>query len=145
VNLVFVDSNVIAYARDKRDPGKQRIALSWLAKLARERTGRLSWQVLIEFYAVATHPRKLAMADAAARADVQALQAWNPIMPDGAMFDSAWAIQDRHRYSWWDAMIVASALRGGCGVLLSEDLQPGQVIDDRLTVINPFSPDERKG
>lgn len=141
MSLIFVDTNIIAYARDQRDPLKQNVAIAWLAALARQRRGRLSWQVLIEFYAVATHPRKLAMSDAAARADVSSLQAWQPIGPDIELLESAWTVQTRHALSWWDAMIIAAALKAGCSTLLSEDLQHGQVIDARLTIVNPFAPD----
>ncbi len=115
--------------------------MSWIAELARQRSGRLSWQVLIEFYAVATHPRKLGLDVAAAQADVRALQAWAPIAPDAELMTNAWALQSRYDFSWWDAMIVAAALQAGCETLLSEDMQHGQVIDGGLKLINPFVDD----
>lgn len=139
MNLVFVDTNILAYARDTRDPRKQALALDWLRALAEHRTGRLSWQVLIEFYAVATHPRKLAMVEAAAQADVLALEAWKPVMPDLELLQRAWMVQSKYGFSWWDAMIVAAALGAGCDTLLSEDLQNGQVIEGTLTIIDPFA------
>lgn len=139
MSLVFVDTNILAYARDRREPHKQLIAMDWLTALASQRSGRLSWQVLIEFYAVATHPRKLAMAETAAQADVLALQVWQPLAPDADLLRTAWAMQVRHGFSWWDAMIVAAALRAGCSILLSEDLQHEQLIDGTLRLINPFA------
>lgn len=141
MSLTFVDTNVIAYARDARQPAKQSIAESWLSALARRREGRISSQILIEFYAVATHPKKLDLPAASAQADCRALLAWEPIAPDLSLFESAWSLQDRYNFSWWDALIVAAALRQECTLLLSEDLQHGQVIDNRLTLINPFAPD----
>lgn len=141
MSLVFVDTNVLAYARDIRDARKQQIAMSWLAELARQRNGRLSWQVLIEFYAVATHPRKLGIDNALAQADVRALEVWAPIAPDAVLLARAWSLQVRYDFSWWDAMIVAAALQTGCNTLLSEDLQHGQVIDGELTLVNPFDED----
>jgi predicted nucleic acid-binding protein len=141
VSLTFVDTNIIAYARDSRLPDKQPIAEAWLSALARRREGRISTQVLIEYYAVATHPLKLALPAAAAQADCRALQAWAPVAPDPELLDSAWALQDRHDFSWWDALIVAAALRQECTLLLSEDLQHGLVVDSRLTLVNPFAPD----
>jgi len=144
VSRVFVDTNILAYARDRRDMHKQRIATAWLAMLARERSGRLSWQVLTEFYAVAMHPRKLAMVEDAARADVRALQAWNPIGPDAELLETAWSLQTRYGFAWWDAMIVAAAQKAGCDTLLSEDMQHGQIIDGKLTVIDPFATDAPK-
>jgi predicted nucleic acid-binding protein len=137
----FVDTNLIAYARDSRSPDKQPIAEGWLGGLATARLGRISMQVLIEYYSVATHPKKLALTAAAAQADCRALQAWNPLAPDLPLFESAWSLADRHGFSWWDALIVAAALRQECELLLSEDLQHNLVVDNRLTILNPFAPD----
>jgi len=142
VSLAFIDTNLLIYRRDPREPEKQRIAFAWIAALGRRRLGRLSWQVLQEFYEVAT--RKLASfgvtADLA-RLDVRLLSQWNPPEPDLAHFESAWSLADRHGFSWWDALIVAAALRQECTLLLSEDLQHNLVVDNRLTIINPFAPD----
>lgn len=48
------------------------------------------------------------------------------------------AVAERYRFSFYDALIVAAALESGCTTLFSEDLQDGQVIDQTLTVSNPF-------
>ncbi|MDR2624994.1 MAG: PIN domain-containing protein [Zoogloeaceae bacterium] len=138
--LVFVDTNILAYARNVRDSRKRAIALDWLSCLAQSRTGRLSWQVLNEFYALATHPKKLAMPVAAAQADVLALQHWQPIAPCADLFRTAWDVQDRYRFSWWDSTIVAAAILAKCKILLSEDLQHEQVINRTLQIIDPFAP-----
>lgn len=94
MSWVFVDTNILAYARDRHAPIKQPTALAWLASLARRRAGRISTQVLIEYYAVATHPQKLALPDAFARADIRGLMTWNPPAPDAALFDPAVAVPD---------------------------------------------------
>jgi len=138
---VFVDTNVLAYARDLREPRKQAIAQRWLEVLAGRRAGRVSWQVLSEFHFVATHPRKLAAVSAQARADVVALQAWNPCAVDSMLFETAWRLADRYRFAWWDALIVAAARRCECEILLSEDLHNGLVVDGTLRIVDPFSPD----
>ncbi len=141
MRLTFIDTNIIAYARDSRYPDKQRLAEAWLGTLARQRVGRISSQVLIEYYSVAIHPKKLALPAAAAQADCRALLAWKPLAPDLALFETAWALSDRYSLSWWDALIVAAALRQECTLLLSEDLQHNLIVDNRLTIINPFAPD----
>jgi predicted nucleic acid-binding protein len=138
---VFVDTNILAYARDARNLHKKTIALDWLSFLAKTRTGRLSWQVLAEFYAVATHPKKLAMPMAAAQADVLSLQHWQPVVPSANLFRTAWGVQDGYGFSWWDSTIVAAAILSDCKILLSEDLQHEQVVNNRLQIINPFAPD----
>lgn len=146
VNTVFVDTNILLYRRDPREPEKQAIAESWLETLARERAGRVSWQVLQEFYFNGL--RKLVACGlevSLAREDVRALIHWQPLSPDGPLFESAWTVQDRHGLSWWDALIVAAALRQGCTQLLTEDLQHGLQVEGvrgggTLTVLNPFAP-----
>jgi len=57
---------------------------------------------------------------------------------DEATINQAAIVAIRYQLSHWDALIVASALISGCETLYSEDLQHLQVIDDRLTIINPF-------
>ena len=44
----------------------------------------------------------------------------------------------RHKYSYWDSLIIASALENDCSILYTEDLQHEQVIEDKLKIINPF-------
>jgi predicted nucleic acid-binding protein len=50
------------------------------------------------------------------------------------------ALAERYRYSVYDSMILAAALRAGCSTLFSEDFQHRQKID-RLTIVNPFKQD----
>lgn len=143
---VFVDTNIFIYRRDPRDPEKQVLADAWVAALARQRRGRISWQVLQEFYCNAARKLvSLGLSVDLARDDVRWLESWNPPTPDAALFDAAWMVQDRHGISWWDALIVAAALRQGCTTLLSEDLQYGLQVDGvtgggKLTILNPFDP-----
>jgi predicted nucleic acid-binding protein len=47
------------------------------------------------------------------------------------------------KYSYWDSLIIASALKNNCSICYSEDMQHGQLIEDRLKVINPFKESER--
>ena len=54
--------------------------------------------------------------------------------------ESAWTLMERYRFSYFDSLILASALATGCQILYSEDLQHGQAIDGRLTIVNPFLP-----
>ena len=57
---------------------------------------------------------------------------------DQAVLLDASRLRKRHSFSYWDSLIVSSALAGGCKVLYSEDMQHKLVIDRRLTVLNPF-------
>lgn len=135
---VFVDTNVLVYARDRTDEEKQRRALAWVASLWEHRAGRLSWQVLQEYYVTLTRKLDPPRERAAAREDVTSLVTWRPIPIDLSTIDAAWGIEDRYGLSWWDALIVAAAQAGECQYLLSEDLQDGQSFDG-LEVVDPFA------
>jgi predicted nucleic acid-binding protein len=132
---VFVDSNVFLYALDDADTRKQQAARDWRSALWRSRLGRVSFQVLGEFYVNALRLRPAARDDA--RAEVRDLLAWNPVLADAALLELGWKIQDRYRLSYWDALIVAAAKVASCGYLLTEDLQAGQKLDE-IEVVNPF-------
>lgn len=137
--LVFVDTNVLVYARDAGEPVKQPLAAEMLRLLWESRRGRISPQVLQEYYVTVTRKLKPGMPKEAARDDITALLVWQPLAPSGATFSKAWEIEDRLGFSWWDSLIVASALESRCTILLSEDLQDGQEIEG-LQIRNPFGP-----
>jgi predicted nucleic acid-binding protein len=132
---VFVDSNVFLYAIDEADPKKQQVARNWRAELWKSRRGRVSFQVLGEFYVNAV--RKQPAARDEARAEVRDLLTWKPIVTDAALLERGWKIQDRYRLSYWDALIVAAAKNAACRYLLTEDLRAGQELDG-VEVVNPF-------
>jgi predicted nucleic acid-binding protein len=135
-SIAFVDTNVLLYAQDPREPSKQAAAAAWLSHFWRTRCGRISTQVMNEFY---VNLRKAApsMTVAATRTLVQRYRAWQPWVVDEATVDRAWALQDRFSFSYWDALMVAAAQQQACVALLTEDLQHGLVVD-QLRVINPF-------
>jgi predicted nucleic acid-binding protein len=136
--LVFVDTNVLLYQWDATEPEKQARATAWMKHLWRSKRGRVSYQVLAEFYVTATQKLKPGMAPPAAQWNVRTLLAWKPVAPNGRLFERAWGVQARYGTSWWDALIVAAAQIAGCGLLLSEDLQDEQQLDE-LTVLSPFT------
>jgi predicted nucleic acid-binding protein len=133
--LVFVDTNVFLYALDQADQKKQSAARAWRDALWKSRAGRISFQVLQEFYV--NIRQKWPSAVDEARAEIRDLLAWRPIAVDAALLERAWKIQDRYQLSFWDAMIVAAAKASSCQYLLTEDLQSGQLIDG-VTVVSPF-------
>ena len=140
---VFVDTNVLVYARDRSEPEKQRRAAEWMANLWETGLGRLSYQVIQEYYVTLTSKLDPPRSTEDAREDVAALGAWRPTSIDQRTIEGAWEIQDRYGYSWWDALIVAAALQSGCRYLLTEDLQTGQGIET-MTIISPFADEPEK-
>jgi len=134
---VFVDTNVLVYARDAGAGQKQAAAHRWMEELWRSRQGRLSFQVLQEFYVTVTAKLKPALALEAARRDVGGLATWRPVPLDLAVIEGGWLVQDRFGLSFWDALIVSSAQAAECGYLLSEDFQDGQDFGG-VRVVSPF-------
>ena len=127
----FIDTNVLIYAHgadEKSETARQTILAG----------GVISVQVLNEFAAVLRRKFRLewdVIADALA--DVRA--ALGPVRPvDVEIHLSAVSLARSHGFSFYDALIVASALAAGCDTLLTEDLQAGQRVAG-LTVVNPFA------
>lgn len=100
-------------------------------------SGRLSTQILNEFYVVVTKKLSPGLPVDDARMDVRNLAAWHPLAVDTPLIEAAWSLQDATPLSFWDALVVAAANRLSCGHLLSEELQDGQRFGP-TTVVNPF-------
>jgi predicted nucleic acid-binding protein len=135
-SIVFVDTNVLLYAQDVREPGKQVAAQRWLARCWQDGCGRLSTQVLHELYANLRRAAPRLAADGA-RALVRRYRTWSPWPVGDETVERAWQLQDRFSLSYWDALMVAAANELGCSVLLTEDLQHDQRIDN-TRIVNPF-------
>jgi predicted nucleic acid-binding protein len=138
---VFVDTNVFIYYLDEADPKKFRASQQWLEELWKSRRGRVSFQVLQEFYSTAS--RKWPALVPEIRAEIRDLLDWQPVVVDSELLKSGWKLQDRYKLSFWDSLIVSAAKAASCGYVLTEDMQAGQDLDGVL-VVNPFrsDPDE---
>lgn len=135
--LVFVDTNVLVYLRDGRDPEKQLAAAAWMGWLWETRRGRISQQVLQEYYVTVTGKLVPGLPPEDAREDVMALRSWLPLGPSLDLVEGAWDEQNRWGFSFWDSLIVAAARAQGCPVLLTEDLSHGKELGG-LRVVSPF-------
>ncbi len=135
--LVFVDTKVHLYCYDERDPLKRRQAQQWLTWCWEHNSGRISTQVLNEFYNNAITRFRTTVSVHQARAEIRRLRLWQPPHLDTYTVDGAWDLQDRYALSYWDALILSSAHQQGCSYLLTEDLQHGQRLD-AVEILNPF-------
>ena len=117
----FVDSNVLLYYVDPVESAKRVRATEWLEALWMAGTGRLSWQVLHEFYWTAV--RKMRLEQAKVREIVEDLSQWRPVDASVGLMQQAWHWTDVAQLFYWDALILASAQRSGARYLLSEDFQ----------------------
>ncbi len=134
---VFVDTNVLVYARDASEAEKQPQATAWMDYLWSHRQGRVSFQVLDEYYVTVTRKLDPGLTRDEARQDVRDLLSWRPVAIEGPVVKGAWTAEDRYGFSFWDALVVSAAQLAGCDVLLTEDLSHGQRLDG-LEVVNPF-------
>ena len=136
-DLYFVDTNIFVYRRDRNAGEKQRAADAWIRFLWRSERGRISTQVLSEYYVTVTQKLIPGLPREQARAEVVELSSWGPLALSVAVVIRALEIQDRFQLSYWDSLIAAAAQVSGCRVLLSEDLQDGLDIEGTV-VQNPF-------
>ncbi len=134
---IFVDTNILLYSRDATEPEKQAIASARLVELWDKRNGRLSVQVLNEYFVNATRKLKPGLSLEEAWDDMEALSAWNPLPLDMAILTRTFSVQRRYQLSWWDSMIIATAEAAGCTRILSEDFSHGATYFG-ITIENPF-------
>jgi predicted nucleic acid-binding protein len=133
---VFLDSNVLVYAQDAGSAKKQRVSREVITRLSSSAEGVISTQVLQEFYVAAT--RKLGVPPLAAKGILKTFAVFDTIQVSPALIQDAVDCSILNQLSFWDALILAGASAAGCGVVLSEDLNPGRQILG-VRVENPFA------
>ncbi len=128
---VFIDSNIVIYAIGQAST-KAHLAAPLFVELP-----TISTQVISETVNVAS--RRLGMRVAEIRRLVTWLESTCEIeIITLASIHLAQDVRERYGFSWYDSLIVAAALEANCSQLFSEDMQHGQVISDRLAIVNPF-------
>ncbi|MFT3969598.1 MAG: PIN domain-containing protein [Micropruina sp.] len=132
---VFLDTNVLVYAFDTADREKQARAL---AVLAQHPDATISTQVLLEWFAAVTRKLTPPMPPATAQKSLESLAKLSVATTDAELVVRAAQTSVEHQLSIWDAMVIEAAAIAGCRVLLSEDLNNGQVIRG-IRVQNPFT------
>ena len=133
----FVDTNVLIYAHDVDAQTKHEIAKEILRELWTQRSGVLSMQVLQEFYVNVTRKIASPLPKDGARLVVNSYSIWcTETTP--AEIAAAFRIEDQSRIGFWDALIVASAVKCGATRVLSEDLNAQQTIAG-VQIQNPFT------
>jgi predicted nucleic acid-binding protein len=141
VARVFIDSTSFLYTRDRDERPKGDVIAAWLAALVEHQAGVTNLQVLNEVVSVITRKRaRFAGLDPFFEADEASTFGAAPLTQEAAFV--ARAIYARYGFSWWDCLLLASALELGCTHFLSEDMQDGQRVDNdsqSLTLVNPFA------
>jgi predicted nucleic acid-binding protein len=128
----FFDTSVLLYLLSD-EPGKADRVEELL-----QQSGTISVQILNEFTSVATRKLGLSLPEVGeVLGTVRTICNTQPLTVD--TYDRGIEVAERYKFSLYDSMVVASALLSGCRILYCEDLQHRQVIDEQLTVVNPFA------
>jgi predicted nucleic acid-binding protein len=127
----FLDSNILVYLMDK-DLVKREIVLAFVSKKY-----IISTQVVAENVNACMRSLKLSK-EKSYNHGIELLEKFNVVLLNPSTFHSAFKISNKYQLSWWDSLIVSSALENNCEILYSEDMQDGLVIESKLTIINPF-------
>jgi predicted nucleic acid-binding protein len=134
----FLDTNIFVYVFDTTAPAKAKKAARLVRDAVDTGKGMVSYQVVQEFFNVAF--RRFAQPMSLAEAEQYLITVFRPLLAihsSPALYVEALRIAGKHRFAWYDSIILASALEGECETLYSEDFQPGREIEG-LRIENPF-------
>lgn len=134
----FIDTNVFVYSFEDRERLKKERSSRLIQRALETSMGVISTQVIQEFLNVVTQKFAVPMKVEDAREYLRLVM--NPlcqIYPDLALYESCLDLQAETNYSFYDSLILAASLRGGCDTLYSEDLHDGQEVRG-VKIINPY-------
>ena len=134
----FLDTNILVYSLDPVDPRKARIAEELVTRGVGSRQGVISYQVVQEFMNVSLRQFKATMT--VAELELYFFKVLLPMMTipsSSGLFLEGLRLQAAGQIAWYDSLVVAAAIQGGCEVLYSEDMQHGRRFGD-LVIQNPF-------
>ena len=131
-----VDTNIIIYAWDPRDPAKQSIANDLLDTIV---DGVLLWQVAVEFLAASRKLASFGFDLKAAFDELRDMQGiWMTAIPNLNVLNRAKDLLSRFSLSFWDALLIGAALEAGIDRLYTEDFSAYPNIDG-MEIVNPFA------
>jgi predicted nucleic acid-binding protein len=131
----FIDSNVFIYAIQSSDVSKAERAALWLVHLAKSGAGVANLQVLNEVTNVLIRRGLMKPEEIFTVIDTYRAFGTEPVTME--IVAAARLIHFEAGYSWWDCILLASAIERRCGFFLTEDLQHGHRLYG-LTIVNPF-------
>ena len=137
---LFIDSNIWIYffLNSGKDFQKSQQAKLLLESIAEKNQIFVSTQVINEFHW--SLYRKYNIDEKIIRTTIfnKILKISDLVLLSHNNYNSAFDLRNKYSFSFWDSLIVASALENDCHILYSEDMQHNQVIEDKLKIINPF-------
>jgi predicted nucleic acid-binding protein len=138
----FLDTNILVYLFDQKSP-KYLISQNLVISAIESGNAIISFQVVQEFLNLVTGKFSIKSTPENTREFMQTiLFPLCQVFPDLELYMLSLDIKNETHYSFYDSLILAAALRGGCNVLYSEDLQSGQKVRG-LEIVNPYLPDNK--
>lgn len=137
IKLEFVDTDIFVYAYDLSAGKKHETALELVRQLWISSQGCISVQVLQELFVSLTKKVNPPLDTELTAQIIRDLSTWQTYVPGKEDVHQAIEICHRYKISFWDAMIIQSAIRIGCRQIWSEDLSETQVYN-QVRIINPF-------
>jgi len=131
----FFDTNVLAYEFDLADPRKRALSEKLLDQWRPSGRMIISTQILQELYVVLT--RKMGIEQKDAEEIIRRYSRLDVMIVDPELVLEGIKISQRYKISFWDALVVGAAKKGGCKVLFTEDLSHGMRLEG-VEIINPF-------
>ena len=135
---IFIDTNIFVYSFIPQSHNKQKISKEIIVTALETQTGLISWQVIQEFINVATkkNTQKIDLSDLNDYLN-QILHPLLKVYPTIEIYNKAIEILSKTNYTYYDCLIIASAIISNCTIIFSEDLQHKHKIEN-TTIINPF-------
>ena len=134
----FIDTNILVYSFDQAAKTKQHKAQELISAGLSENNGIISYQVIQEFISLSTRKFKNTLSPQEIRKYLdEVLEPMCAVQSSSGLFSKAIRIHEETGFSFYDSLIVAGAIEGGCRTLFSEDLAHGQKLSG-LEIINPF-------
>jgi predicted nucleic acid-binding protein len=138
---ILIDTNILVYAHDRTEPAKQARAIRVLEHLQLGGTGRLSAQVLAEFFRATTRGAAAMLAPAEAGDQVDRFARTWPVLPiTGPIVLEATRGVREHQLAYWDAQVWATAHLNQISVIFGEDFNAGAALEG-VRFVNPFAAD----
>ena len=138
MNKIFIDTNIIIYANDKRDKIKQDKAIKVVTELMKKEMGVISTQVLQEYAYIAIN--KLKQSHDVVIRQIRLLESLEVVNQVPELILRAIEILSSYQINFWDACIISIAEYANCSLIYSEDLNAGQFYSG-IQVVNPLNSD----
>ena len=131
----FIDTNILIYFISNEK--KKKLRAKEIIFSSQE--VYISAQVISEFISVCLSKKLLSIAEITPLID-NFLSALRFSSVEESTIKKALQIKQDYNFSYWDSLVIASAIENNCSILYTEDMQDGQIISDSVTIINPFKP-----